>query len=84
MNGLRRKHRLLHCPPGERTDTGTGLGLAIGRGVGERLGGTLSINGTRPVGTTVTIHVPQPPIDGLDPICLNPAAAQPSAPEPVR
>jgi K+-sensing histidine kinase KdpD len=53
------------------------LGLAIVRGVVERLGGTLSIEGVRSLGTTVTIHVPQPTIDGRDPIRLDPAAIVP-------
>jgi two-component system, OmpR family, sensor kinase len=77
-------NRLLHHQPGEGTGTGTGLGLAIVRGVVERLGGTLSINGVHSLGTTVTIHVPQAPIDGRDSIRLDPAAVPPSTPEPAR
>jgi two-component system, OmpR family, sensor kinase len=64
--------RVLREPPGERTGTGTGLGLAIVRGVVERLGGALSITGIRSVGTTVTILVPQPPIEGPDPDAYAP------------
>jgi two-component system, OmpR family, sensor kinase len=76
--------RVLSHSPGERTGTGTGLGLAIVRGVVERLGGALSINGIRSVGTTVTILVPQPPIDGRGPVRLDPTPTQTSLAEPAR
>jgi two-component system OmpR family sensor kinase len=59
--------RLLTDPPGEGTTTGTGLGLAIVRAVVEALGGRIAINGTPAGGTTVTLFVPQRPLEPREP-----------------
>ncbi|OLB80172.1 MAG: hypothetical protein AUI14_07585 [Actinobacteria bacterium 13_2_20CM_2_71_6] len=66
--------RLLNSPPGEATSTGTGLGLAIVRAVVERLGGRISITGAPQEGTSVTLTVPQPPLDGPEPPLPEPVA----------
>lgn len=63
--------RLLRHQPGERTATGTGLGLAIVRAVVERLDGSLTITGTPQAGTTVTLHVPQQPVEGHNVVPLE-------------
>jgi signal transduction histidine kinase len=59
--------RLLTSPPGEGTSTGTGLGLAIVRAVVEALGGQITINGAAGGGTTVTLFVPQRPLEPREP-----------------
>jgi signal transduction histidine kinase len=58
--------RLLTSPPGEGTPTGTGLGLAIVRAVVEALGGQITINGATGGGTTITLFVPQRPLEPRD------------------
>ena len=75
--------RLLDGRPGERTATGTGLGLAIVRAVVERLDGELTIAGTPSVGTTVTLHVPQQPVENQDAVPLALAVPQAAVAGPV-
>jgi two-component system OmpR family sensor kinase len=65
--------RLRHNQPDERTRSGTGLGLAIVRAVIERLDGQLTITGNQWVGTTVTIHIPQPTVDRHELVRAEPA-----------
>jgi signal transduction histidine kinase len=64
---------LLSRPPGQDTGTGTGLGLAIVQAVTESLGGRMTITGRPGAGTTVTLHIPQLPLEAL------PAEAKPTA-----
>jgi signal transduction histidine kinase len=68
--------RLLSRPPGQATSTGTGLGLAIVRAVVERLGGRLTIAGAPGAGTSVTLQVPQPPLEPYEPPRQDPIAAE--------
>ena len=75
--------RLLSGGPGERTATGTGLGLAIVRGVVERLDGRLTITGIPSAGTTVTLSVPQLPVESRDVVPLELAAPQAAAHAPI-
>jgi two-component system, OmpR family, sensor kinase len=58
--------RLLASPPGQGTGTGTGLGLAIVRAVAESLNGRVTITGQPGEGTTVTLVVPQAPVESRD------------------